>query len=302
MVTGYLHPGYTESLAEFGILRELPRCGGWILERQIPGFPDRDAMGCYPLFCCQDWSQLRADLEDLGDKLVSLALVTDPFGDYDLVSLQDCFGDVVIPFKEHFVVDLSRSINNIVSSHHRYYARKALKDMQVEVCQEPNRFLDDWMSLFNTLIERHHITGIKAFSKTAFAKQLNLPGLVVFRTVYQDTTVGMNLAFVQGEVVYGHLMAFSELGYKLGAAYASYWSAIEYFADKARWYDIGAVPGTTGKGANGLNQFKQGWATDTRTTYFCGRIFNHKCYADIIATKNVGATTYFPAYRQGEFG
>lgn len=27
-MTGYLHPGYAESLAEFGAPRELPRCGG----------------------------------------------------------------------------------------------------------------------------------------------------------------------------------------------------------------------------------------------------------------------------------
>jgi hypothetical protein len=43
-VNGYLRPGYAESL-EFGTPRELPRCGGWVLERQIPGFPDQDAMG-----------------------------------------------------------------------------------------------------------------------------------------------------------------------------------------------------------------------------------------------------------------
>jgi hypothetical protein len=96
-------------------------------------------------------------------------------------------------------------------------------------------------------------------------------------------------------------MAFNEIGYKLGASYALYWSAIEYFSKKADWYDIGAVPGTTGHGSNGLKQFKQGWATDTRKTYFCGRIFNYTRYMDIVTTKGMGDTAYFPAYRQGEF-
>jgi hypothetical protein len=86
MITGYLHPGYAASLAEFGTPRLLPRSEGWILERQIPGSPYSDGMGCYPLFACQDWSQLHADLESIGSELVSLALVTDPFGKYDVTS------------------------------------------------------------------------------------------------------------------------------------------------------------------------------------------------------------------------
>ena len=59
-MSGYMHLGYAESLVEFGTPRELPRSGGWVLERQIPGFSYRDAMGCYPLFACQDWSQCAA--------------------------------------------------------------------------------------------------------------------------------------------------------------------------------------------------------------------------------------------------
>jgi hypothetical protein len=81
MVTGYLHPLYAESLSEFGTPYELARCRGWILKRQIPGFSYYDAMGCYPLFPCQDWSKLSGDLEELGDQLVCLSVVTDPFGD-----------------------------------------------------------------------------------------------------------------------------------------------------------------------------------------------------------------------------
>jgi len=66
---------YARSLAEFGTPRELPNCEGWILELRIPSFPDRDAMGPYALFCCQDWSKLHADLE--GVLVTSLSLVTE---------------------------------------------------------------------------------------------------------------------------------------------------------------------------------------------------------------------------------
>ena len=79
---GYAHPFYAASLAEFGAPLRLPRCGGWVLERSVPGGHARDAMGCYPLFVCQDWRALAADLDDL-DGPVSLSLVSDPFGDYD---------------------------------------------------------------------------------------------------------------------------------------------------------------------------------------------------------------------------
>ena len=82
-MTGYLHPGYAESLAEFGKPHPLARCGGHLLARQIANSGCLDALGCYPLFCCQDWTRLREDLEELRGRMVSVALVTDPMGNYD---------------------------------------------------------------------------------------------------------------------------------------------------------------------------------------------------------------------------
>lgn len=107
MVTGYLHRDYAESLAEFGEPLLLPKSEGWILKRRIPDFPAFDAMGCYPLFACSDWSRLDSDLDELKADLVSLTLVADPFGNHDVEGLRRCFRDLVIPYKEHFVVDLS---------------------------------------------------------------------------------------------------------------------------------------------------------------------------------------------------
>ena len=53
---GYLSQEYAAAFAEFGTARRLPRSGGWLIERPIAGTDDRDAMGCYPLFSCADWS------------------------------------------------------------------------------------------------------------------------------------------------------------------------------------------------------------------------------------------------------
>jgi hypothetical protein len=297
---GYAHPDYADSLAEFGTPRELPLCGGWILERQIPGFPYRDAMGCYPLFLCQDWSQLYADLEKIGNELVSLSIVTDPFGKYDEALLHRCF-DLVIPFKQHFIVDLRRSRNEIARKRHREYARQALKKVQVSVWKEPTQFAQEWIVLYDTLIKKYDIQGIRAFSRTAFAKQLDIPGALMVRAVHQDVAVGAQLYFLQGDVVYYHLGAYNTNGYDLRAAYALHWFSIEYFSGKARWLNLGGGGGITDNNTNGLSQFKRGWATDTRTVYFCGRIFNHQRCAEIMRAKNITSTNYFPAYREGEF-
>jgi len=301
MVTGYLHPQYAESLSEFGTLRELPRCGGWVLQRQIPRDHGCDAMGCYPLFVCRDWSQLHADLEEIGDELVSLALVADPFGDYDAAYLQRCFKDVVIPFKKHYIVDLQRPLNEIGGKRHRKHARRALRTVQVKACEEPTQFVETWLRLYTLLVERHNIEGIRAFSKTAFAKQLSIPGTVALQAVHEGTIVGAQLYFTQGDVVHCHLGASSQVGYEVGATYALDWYSIEYFAHKARWLDLGGGAGIASNGMDGLSQYKRGWSTDTRTTYFCGRVFDRERYEEITKAKGIGVTHYFPAYREGEF-
>jgi len=301
-MNGYLHSLYANSLMEFGTPRELVCSGGWILERRIWGFPYRDAMGGYPLFVCRDWSKLHIDLEEIGQELVSLSLVTDPFGDYDVTYLHQCFKDEVSPFKEHFVIDLSRSRDTSVCDHHRRNVRKALKSVCVERCEEPAEHLDEWVSLYANLIERHHIRGIAAFSRDSFAKQLHVPGIVAFRASYKGITVGMLLWYIQGDVGYYHLGAYNDIGYKLRASFALFGFAIDYFAANGLpWLNLGAGAGVKSSGTDGLSRFKRGWSTGTRTVYFCGRIFNYTRYSEIVKARGILATDYFPAYREGEF-
>jgi hypothetical protein len=300
--TGYLHPQYAVSLAEFGVPRVLPRSGGWILMRPIPGAAQRDAMGCYPLFACRDWSQLAADLADVADDLVCLSIVTDPFGEYDQALLQECFPDKVVPFKQHFCIDLERSMEEYVQRENRRNARRALKRLAVEHCEEAVEFAEDWAKIYGHLIQRHGITGIRAFSPTAFARQLKVPGLVVFRALHRGEPVGMLLAYVQDRTAYLHLSACSPLGYAMDASSALYWRAIEYCRDRRlKWLDLGAGAGVNGDGGDGLTRYKQGWSTGTRTVYFCGRVFDRQAYDQIVKTQGAQEKDYFPAYRVGEF-
>ena len=250
------------------------------------------------MFSCQDWSQFHLDIAELDSDLVSLSLVPEVFGNYDLDQLRRSF-DTVVPFKEHFTCDLRRPITDIVSRHHRRYARKALKRVRCERHPEPVEFIDEWIDLHNTLVDRHNISGVRAYSRDAFARQLCTPGMVALRALHNDVTVGAQLWFMHDDVAYGHVLAFSDLGYELGAAYALYWYALEYFADKVRYCDYGGVSGMSDDDASGLSWFKSGWTTEMRMAYFCGRILNQPNYEELVNGRGLSTNAFFPAYRTG---
>jgi hypothetical protein len=298
-VAGYLHPGYAASLAEFGAPRFLTHSIGWILERDIPGTSLRDAMGCYPLFACRNWAGLIYDLNELENDLVSLTLVTDPFGDYSIEELHVCFPDRVLSFKEHFVIDFNA--HNQISKHHRYYAQRARAAMHVEVVSNGPAFLDEWVGLYANLTSRYGLSGIKAFSPSSFAQQLSVPGVIILRAEEAGETVGAHIWYVQGPIAYSHLAAVSERGYDLMASYALYAFALEYFADKVRVMDLGASAGINSRGPEGLTRFKRGWANGTRPAYFCCKIFNQERYREIVNATEILPSEYFPAYRSNEF-
>jgi len=302
-MNGYSHPGYAASLAEFGNPRQLPRSDGWILERTIASTPYRDATGCYPLFACRDWSKLDPDLEELSSDLVSIAIVADPFGDHAPAQLRKCFPTLVTPYKEHLVTDLSQSPESFVTPQHRRKARKALERVDVERVEDATLFGDEWIELYANLIQRHGIRGLTAFSANSLKAQLNVPGISIFRAIRSNEIVGMTLWYTDRAVAYYHLGAYSDPGYELEASFALFWRALDYFRNqRLEWLDLGAGAGVSEKNSSdGLTRFKRGWATGTRTAYFCGRIFDQSKYDEVMRIRDSKATDYFPAYRKGEF-
>lgn len=298
MLTGYSHPRYAASLAEFGKPRELPFSRGWLLERAVPGSPDRDGMGCYPMFSAKNWPGLSKDLPLIGAELVSVALVADPFGEYVPAELRLWF-DRVVAFKEHYVVDFSQSLH--ISKHHAYYSRKAATAATIEFGPPPEGFAAQWSELYACLVCRHGLRGIKAFSKTSFELQMKVPGMVVFRAIKDGSLIGAHLWYQQENVAYSHLAGTTERGYELSCSYAIYSAAIDFFRSRVRWIDLGAGAGATAH-HDGLSRFKAGWSNSCRPAYFCGRILNPERY-DVL-TKNVRSedNDYFPAYRRGELG
>ena len=181
--------------------------------------------------------------------------------------------------------------------------------------EQPSELLDEWERLFANLVSRHAITGLRAFSRAAFEAQLRVPGLVMFKASIDGEVVGLDLWYVQGDVAYGHLVAFSDRGYDEGASYATKWTMLEYFAGTCvsepqipgsdthkgvvRWVDLAGTAGD-GDSDDGLAQFKAGWSTGTKPVYLCGRILQHDVYDGLTRRGGGGATPYFPAYRDGE--
>jgi hypothetical protein len=291
--SGYADRGYAESLGEWGTPRHLPCCDGSILVRSIPESALVDGMGPYPLFACRDWDALGADVAELDGELVSLTLVTDPFGAAAPAQLAEWFPDRCVAFKEHHVVDLSHPPLETASRHHRRDAARALRGAEVELVGEPPAFLDEWTALYEGLVRRHGVQGVARFSRRSFARQLELRDLVAFRARSGDTLLGGSLWIASERAAYYHLAATTDEGNRLGVSYALVAVALEHFAQGGwAWASLGAGAGLSDS-EDGLTRFKRGWASGTRTAYLCGRVLDREAYAAL----GGGAEAYFPAYR-----
>jgi hypothetical protein len=301
MDVGYSHDKYGASFRQFGELRRLPRSGALVLVRQIPGTPQyRDAIGLYPFVCCKNWRGLAADISDLGEELVTLSLVTDPFGSYDEALLRSSF-EIVRPFRSHFVADLQEPLNTFVSQKHRRKVRKALKTVTVEIIEGSEVSVKEWNSLYESLAKRHNIRGIRRFSEEAFAQQLQTPGALVFRASLEGVAIGIDIWYIEKEIAYNHLVAVSDLGYELHASYALQMTALEYLQGRVRFATFGGIAGLEGDANDGLCQFKRGWTNCTKPTYFCGAILSATAYDELCRSVSVQNEAFFPAYRVAGF-
>lgn len=301
MRAGYRSVEYASALHHLGTPRAIDACGAWLLERSVPDNDARDAIGCYPLFCCADWSRLADDLAALASSgIVSVVLVADPFGNWTTEMLRDCFPDLCRPFKRHYVCDLTSSPEQFVHVHHRRNVRKALQCVEVERCESAVEHLGDWVRLYGILGERHGIEGLADFSRESFRGQLAAPGMVAFRAVANGTTVGMLLWFVQNGVAYYHLGAYDNEGYRCRASFALFWKSIEQFrAAGVRWLDLGGTAGVH-DADDGLARFKRGWSSGSRTAYLCGRVLDRERYDALVHAAGGGRADgngFFPAYR-----
>jgi hypothetical protein len=298
MISGYAHPLYAASFRSNSQAIELKQSGSWILKRKIIRTDHYDAMGCYPLFCCRNWPSLKQDFKALGKDIYTLSVVTDPFGKYKYKDLQSTFNHIATPYKKHFVIDLSKDPKTYISSHHQRNIRTALKSVQVEFSDQPKRLVPTWIKLYQQLIQRHDIQGVAAFSAQTLTDQLGVPGIKVFYAMESSSIIGMMLWYIQQQVAYYHLAAYTDRGYELKASFALFQKAIDYFsATGLSWISLGAGAGVQGNATDGLTRFKKGWSTGTRMAYFCGHVFNQKGYSELLQERGIKEEPFFPAYR-----
>jgi hypothetical protein len=298
---GYAHDRYATSFAELGDPIRLHRVHCWLLARRISATRYSDAVGPYPFFTCENVAEAVTEMMDLAQALVSVSLVLDPFSGHSCQQLEGWF-ELVLPFKTHYLVDLEVSFDRYLCRHHRRYAKRSLSLVEVEILQNASACSAEWAELYTHLIIRHEITGIRAFTPKALADQIAVPGCHYFRAIHEGSTVGALVCYLDRGVAYAHLISTTPLGQKLMAQYALYWTAIEYFRERARWFALGGVAGSSDGRSEGLAFFKRGWATATCQAFFCGKILNRTRYDELCRSLHLAVPDHFPAYRGGVYG
>jgi len=293
--SGYSGPAYAQSLVHAGRAVAMERSRGWCLLRSVDGTDYSDSSGPYPFFVCEDWSRLTEDAESLSEAAISLTIVTDPFADVSQRMLFEAFPDLCLAYKQHYVVQLGAGS---ADEHHRRNIRAGLRNTTVEIEDQAEHWLPDWIRLYDHLIHRHSIEGVARFSEDSFARQFRIPGMLVARALIDGSVVGMTIWAIDGERAYYHLGAYDEEGYRARASYAMFSCVFETLAARGvRHVGLGAGAGAQASSA-GLERFKRGWATGTRQVYLCGRILNRLAYQEVCRGRGRRDNeAFFPAYR-----
>lgn len=299
-VEGYLNPLYVQSFSEIGEPIFLPRSKGWLVKRQIPGTKYFDAMGPYPLFFCERWDQLPNDLEEIRDEILSFSFVIGPFEEFNFEDYKSYF-DICRLYKKHYIYDTKIPLETSVNKYSQRDARRALRDVDIDLVVAPQINLDEWVNLYESLVKRHQVTGIRAFSRESFARQIAIPNTHFFRAWHNNELVAGNLYYIQNNVAYGHLLALTEKGYELGASHAIQWVALQHFRNEVSWVDFGGGTGSSQGNLSGLDKFKMGWSNKIGKSYFCAKILNRKRYAWLVQQSASADDGWFPAYRHGDF-
>jgi hypothetical protein len=300
--TGYHHASYASALARQRPVLRLPASQAILIVRAIPGCAAEDAAAPYPFLCCRDWNRLPGDMAELPRALVSVTAVTDPFADVGEAILRASFNHLVRPYKEHWIIDLTRPLESFAHARNLARARKALNTLCVDSSANPIDHADEWLRLYADLVERHAIGAAARMTEGSLRRQLLVPGARIFRATCDGETVGMIIVMEGENHAYFHLGAYSREGYRRNASYALVASVLRHYADAGfREMSIGAGAGVTARSDDGLTQFKRKWASGSRMTYLCGHVVDAARYRELARRAPDSATGYFPAYRAGEF-
>jgi hypothetical protein len=257
-------------------------------------------MGIYPYFSCFNWNALPDDVELLRNAgFVSLVMITDPMDSVVAAAHHDIFDHSSL-FKMNFVAELNGSFDKCVSKHHRYYASKASKKLDVKVLTATLDDLECWYDLYSNLIRRHSIIGVRRFSKESFSLLFQMQGVFLFKAYLSNILVGAQIMILQDDVAHAHLSAFTEEGYVQGASYLLDWSVLQFMQGKVRAINWGSGLGGADGTKGGLANYKKGWSSALKPSYLYGSILNPDLYTTLMSKANAVNGAYFPGYRHHE--
>lgn len=280
---------------ERGNIVPVPEWGQYLLRRKIesPEIQECwDLTGCYPFAVFDDDADIRAGLRRLrSEGFVSAVCVIDPLLNSKISQFDQHF-DYIKEFKTHYL--WKNDGNPIVfSKHHRYEIRKAKAEVKPIALSD---YLAEWCALYRELTIRRRISGMAAFSPSAFERLAKITGLVSFGAFLGETLVACHLWIQNGPHVHSHLAASNDAGRSAGAPYLLYEAAVRHF-DDAEAINFGGGAGLADAPNDGLARFKRGFANLEKTAYICGAILDEARYRRLADAHGAENAAYFPAYR-----
>lgn len=291
---GYLSNAYAGSLREFGRAVPFGTTGGYVLERTISGSHRKDMFGPYPVFTCSDWTSLPSAIRSLSGDPVTLTLVIDPFCPLPHSEMSEIF-DVFRRFKDHWVIDLSAPFT---PSRHHIRKLKQAGSVRVEI-GPTTPLVPAFLELYRHLVQRKGISDLRNFSRSSLISQLAVPGAQLVTAWDGTCLLGADLYYSEGRIIRAHLSAYSHEGYVRSVSYPMMLEAVAHFRSTADVIDLGGTPAIeSSKTGGGVGHFKMGWTRLSRSSFLCGKVFDHEYYAALSAKHNC---SWFPAYRFGEF-
>jgi hypothetical protein len=292
----YADPGFAGSLDEHGPVLDLPGSGARVLLHPIPGTDRSDAVGPYPLLSCPRPERLADDLGVMAEAgAVTFTAVLDPMSTRLPAEASARF-DVARPFKPHFVTELDGR-GGYPSLHHLRNTRRALARVDVRIGPASDASIEDWLTLWSTLVDRIGLSGPAAGSRRMFARQFALEGAVVLWAEHRGRPVAAKLALLDHLTAYNHLSTSSPEGRAHAAMYALDAALLELAECGLAAVHWGGTAGA-GSSDDGLAAYKRGWANAERMAVLVGAVLDTATYRRLGGGYPVDPLAWFPAHRR----
>ena len=284
-----LYLSHLEANAEFF---DVPPWHTGVLARSIPGTSWRDAAGGYPLTCLERDVDIEGGLRLLQQAgFVTFVGVLDPTRE---------IGNIVgvfpwrYAFKKHFLVR-DPGTRFLPAAQHRRHIKRAREACVITVGRLAP-WLQEWSRLYGETACSRGWSSRHRFSPRHQEDLAEAEEIVAFRADAGNELAAMGLFVRDGMRAYYHLGASTAAGYSVQASYGIIADAIAHFSNVAI-VDLGGTAGTLENRADGLAQFKRGFANGEATAWLVGAVLNDRKYLSL--SEGV-KTAFFPAYRSAD--